>query len=54
MVIFRVNNAGTNLLMAKPCTNCVNYIKKELEYKNYKLNKCYFTNEDGEFIEYKI
>jgi hypothetical protein len=54
IVVFRVNNSGSELLMAKPCNNCINYIKKELSYKNYKLNKCYYTNENGEYIVCKI
>ena len=56
MVVFRVNNSGTRLCMAKPCQPCVNGIKKELGYKNYKLkaNKCWYTDEDGNFSYIKI
>lgn len=51
IVVFRVNNSGSRLCMAKPCCNCVNGIKKALEEKNYKLkaNRCWYTNEDGDF-----
>lgn len=54
IIIFRVNNSGTNLLMAKPCENCINYIKRELVYKNYKIHKCYYTDNTGDFINFKI
>lgn len=56
IVVFRINNAGTKLCMAKPCKNCVCGIKRTLEEKNYKLrgNKCWFTNEDGEFESMKL
>lgn len=56
MVVFRVNNSGSKLCMAKPCINCVNTIKTELKYKNYKLkgNKCWYTDEEGNFSYIKI
>ena len=56
MVVFRVNNSGTKLCMAKPCQNCVCGISKILKEKNYKLkaNKCWYTNEEGEFNYIKI
>lgn len=36
--------------MAKPCENCINTIKSTLKYKNYKLKKFWYTDEDGNFI----
>jgi hypothetical protein len=56
MVVFRVNNSGTKLCMAKPCKNCINTIKSELKQKNYKLkgNRCWYTDEAGNFSYIKI
>ena len=56
MVVFRVNNSGSKLCMAKPCCNCVKGIKREFMNKNYKLkaNKCWYTNEVGELCFIKI
>jgi len=56
MIVFRVNNSGTKLCMAKPCINCVRQIKISLKQKNYKLksNKCWYTDEEGEYKHIKI
>ncbi len=56
MIVFRVNNSGTKLCMAKPCCNCVKGIRRELKRKNYKLkaNRCFYTDEYGEFKFIKI
>ena len=56
MIVFRVNNGGTKLCMAKPCCNCVKGIKHAFNHKNYRLkaNKCWYTNESGEFEYVKI
>ena len=56
MLVFRTNNKGNKLLMAKPCDNCVRTIRKTLKYKNYKLkaNKCYYTDREGKFSYIKI
>jgi len=56
MLVFRVNNKGDKLMMAKPCENCCNYIKGNLYKKNYKLKggKCWFTDERGELDYVKI
>lgn len=56
VVVFRVNNSGTKLCMAKPCCNCAKGIKDAFEHKNYKLkaNKCWYTNEVGELEYIKI
>jgi deoxycytidylate deaminase len=52
MIIFRVNNTGTKLMMARPCCNCQKAIREILVQKNYKLKKCWFTNNDGEFEQF--
>ena len=56
MIVFRTNNKGDKLMMAKPCNNCENHIKKTLKYRNYKLkgNKCWYTDLDGSFSYIKI
>ena len=56
MVVFRVNNSGSKLCMAKPCCNCVKGIKQAFNHKNYRLkaNKCWYTNESGDFEYVKI
>ena len=56
MVVFRVNNSGSKLCMAKPCCNCIKGIKHAFNRKNYKLkaNKCWYTNETGDFDFVKI
>lgn len=56
MVVFRVNNSGSKLCMAKPCCNCVKGIKHTFEHKNYKLkaNKCWYTNVSGDLEYIKI
>ena len=56
MIVFRVNNSGSKLCMAKPCSNCVNTIRTQLKIKNYKLkgNRCWYTDENGEFAHIKI
>ena len=56
MIVFRVNNSGSKLCMAKPCCNCIKGIKREFRNKNYKLkaNKCWYTDVDGSFSFIKI
>ena len=56
MVVFRVNNSGSKLCMAKPCCNCIKGIKHAFNHKNYRLkaNKCWYTNESGDFEYVKI
>ena len=51
MFVCRKNQKGSELMMAKPCNCCMNYIEKNLNKKGYKLNKIYYTNKEGE-IEY--
>ena len=40
--------------MSKPCCNCIKYIKKQLEKKNYKLYRGFYSDDDGNFIRFKI
>lgn len=56
ILVFRVNNKGDKLCMAKPCENCCKCIKNSLEQKNYKLkaNKCWYTNNVGDIEFIKI
>ena len=56
MVVFRVNNSGSKLCMAKPCCNCIKGIKHAFNHKNYRLkaNKCWYSNESGDFEYVKI
>lgn len=51
LFVFRTNPKGNKLMMAKPCSNCLDYIRKNIQKKGYKLNRIYFTNEDG-LLEY--
>jgi hypothetical protein len=48
-VVFRVNNSGIKLMMSKPCTNCLNYIKNILIEKNYKKYKGIYYDYNGDF-----
>jgi len=52
MIIFRVNNGGSRLLMAHPCCNCQKSIQDILKKKNYNLKKCWYTTNDGEFKQF--
>ena len=54
IVVFRINNAGTKYLMAKPCCHCMHYMKITLAYKNYKVKKAYYTDNDGNFQPFSI
>ena len=47
IIVFRTNNKGDKLMMAKPCINCENCINFTLKRKNYILKKIYYTNDDG-------
>ena len=48
MFVSRTNPKGNRLMMAKCCDSCLKYIHTNLPKKGYKLNKSYYTNEDGE------
>ena len=56
LMVFRINRNKKELCNAKPCQNCINCIKYFMKKKNYRLksNKCWFTNENGEFDYLKI
>ena len=48
MFVSRTNPKGNRLMMAKCCDSCLKYIHTNLPKKGYKLNKIYYTNEEGE------
>ena len=52
LIVFRTNNKGDSLLMAKPCDSCMRYIHDILNKKNYKLQCLWYTNEDGNCCKY--
>lgn len=45
--VFRTNNKGDKLMMAKPCDNCYNSIHFNLKQKNFKLKNIYYSDENG-------
>ena len=47
IIVFRTNNNGSKLMMAKPCENCLKTIDFTLKRKNYKLKKLCYTDENG-------
>ena len=51
-IVFRVNNAGTRIMMAKPCCHCLAGMKRELEKKNYKLHKGWYSTDDGTYSRF--
>lgn len=53
IIVFRTNKTASSILCSKPCQNCINGIWKTLIQKNYKLNKLYYINYDGEVEYYK-
>ena len=48
IVVFRTNKTATSLLCSKPCCNCIKGVYNTLHRKNYKLNKFYYVNYEGE------
>ena len=54
LLVIRTNKTGSNLLLSKPCINCINYIKKFSKLKGYKISKLYFINIDGELCKMKL
>lgn len=50
IIIFRTNNNGDKLMMAKPCHNCLNTIDITLKKKNYKIKKLIYTDETGKLV----
>ena len=45
--VFRTNKSGKVLTMAKPCDNCIKYIKQNLIIKGYRLNNIFYTDFNG-------
>ncbi len=53
-IVFRVNNAGTRIMMAKPCCHCIAGMKRALERKNYKLHKGWYTTDAGKYERFVL
>ena len=47
LVVFRTNNCGNQLMMAKPCNNCLKTIDITLKKKNYRLKTLYYTDNNS-------
>ena len=54
ILIIRTNNKGDRFMLAKSCTPCINYMKKYLKLKNYKLHKGWYSNDEGTFTQFKL
>ena len=54
LLVIRTNKQGSNLLLSKPCNNCIKYIKKYSKLKGYKINKIYFINNLNQLSKMKI
>ena len=52
LCVFRTNNKGNALMMAKPCDNCIQAINYNLKKKNYVLKKLLYTDEEGKLIRH--
>ena len=50
ILVFRTNNQGNTCLMAKPCTNCMHCLYQTCFRKNYKINRIYYTDIDGNIL----
>lgn len=53
LVIFRVRKDGS-LGMAKPCTHCVDLIKKAVYVYGFNIKKISYSVESGEFISCSV
>lgn len=53
-IVFRVNNSGTRIMMSKPCHQCIAGMKRELERKNYKLHKGWYSTDEGKYEKFNI
>ena len=53
-IIFRVNNAGTRIMMSKPCCHCLAGMKHALERKNYKLHKGWYSTVEGKYERFML
>ena len=51
IIVFRTNKSGSDLLMAKSCTNCKRIMNKVLLSKNWKPRKLIFTDENGDLCK---
>ncbi len=47
LIVFRTNNCGNMLMMAKPCNNCLKTIDSTLYKKNYRLKTLYYTDNNS-------
>lgn len=54
IIVLRTNNKGDRFMLAKSCQPCINYMTKGLKEKRYKLHKGWYSNNDGEFSEFKL
>ena len=54
LIVLRTNNKGDRLMMAQSCKPCLNYMKHQLEKKNYKVHNAWYSNEDGLFTKFNI
>ena len=50
LIVFRTNNDGNKLMMAKPCQNCLHIIDFTLKRKNYNLKKLCYSDENGQIM----
>jgi hypothetical protein len=53
-IVFRVNNAGTRIMMSKPCGHCIAGMKHALERKHYKLHKGWYTTNEGTYERFEV
>lgn len=47
--VLRVNRSGS-LCNSKPCSNCIDYMRKTLRKRNYKLQNIIYTTSTDEII----
>ena len=50
--VFRTNKRGNKLMCSRPCLNCLKTSYRMLSYKNYKIHRFYWFNEDGKLCFY--
>ncbi len=53
MVVIRVNNNG-DLLMSKPCNNCINRLQKLCKQYNIHINYIYYSDSTGNITREKF
>ena len=51
LFVFRTNNKGDKLMMAKPCQNCMRYINTNIQKKGYRLKNIYYSDYEGNIIK---